>query len=335
MRRLWTLLAVVVLPATMATAVAPGPARAGGIPRTYHGVDLGDLGGGWTIPMALNNRDEVVGYSAVAGTSHPFFWRAGKLIDLGVLPGSSSTGSANSSGVAYDINDRGQVVGTTDAGAFLWYRGAMTPLRASGSVLSSAHGINNRGQIVGTYVNPHGEAHGYLWQRGRITDLGAIAPVDVNDRGEILADRWVEGTGYRACLWRHGRVTDLGIRMAVAINNQGWIVGLNSTAYATRAVLWRSGTLTELPTLGGRSNWAQAINDRGQVLGTSRSATDETHAFIWEQGRAIDLSTRGVLLETIPRQKRPGDVAGINNHGHLVANLGQPSHWPGPGVLFR
>lgn len=131
----------------------------------------------------------------------------------------------------------------------------MTPLRAFGSVLGSARGINNRGQIVGSYLAPDGAGHGYLWQRGRVTDLGAIFPVD--------------------------------------------------------------------------------LNDRGQVLGTSRTATGELHAVIWENGRTIDLSTHGVLVETIPRQKLPGDVVGINNHGHLVANLGQPNHWPGPGVLFR
>jgi probable HAF family extracellular repeat protein len=323
---------VVLLPVATATAFTSGPAYADPAPAVYHAVDLGGLGGSWTLPSALNDRDDVVGSSATVGnTYHPFLWRAGTMTDLGVLPGSEENW-----GVARDVNDRGQVVGTAGAGAFLWDRGVLTPLRASGLALYSAEAINDRGEIVGSYLLPSGgRAHGYLWQQGRVTDLGEIDPVDINDRGEILAGRSADGSTYRACIWRKGHVTDLDFGTPVAINDRGWAVGVTVTPdYATRAVLWRSGTTTELGTLGGTSDWSTALNDQGQVLGTSRTANGELHGVLWQHGRTIDLSTHGVVLETVTGQATPGSLTGINNRGHLTGDLALPPDWSGPGVLF-
>lgn len=329
MRRFWTVMNVAMLPAAMATAVIAGPADAHPVPAAYQVVDLGALGGSWTYPSAINNRDEVVGFSATAdGVNHPFLWRAGTMIRLGAPSGSTAEW-----GVARDINDLGEVVGTASTGAFLWKEGVMTELRGT----DSAEAINNRGQIVGSYMLPSGgRAHGYLWQRGARTDLGEIDPVDINDRGEILAGRSVDGYGYRACIWRRGHITDLDFTSPIAINNRGWVTGITVPPdYSLRAVLWRFGITTELGTLGGTSDQPTAINDQGQVLGSSRTASGELHGVIWQNGRVIDLATRGVVLETITGQAMPGSLADINNRGHIVGELALPPDWSGPGVLFR
>lgn len=330
MKRLSTVLSVALLPVAMATAVFEGPAQASPAPPAYQATDLGSLGGGWTIPTAVNNLDEVVGSSLTAALgSHPFLWRAGTMVDL-------ASSSAPSWGIAQDINDRGQVVGTGDAGAFLWDRGVWTALFEPGALISSAEAINNASQVVGTYYPSAGNRqHGFLWQRGKLTDLGYLIPVDINDRGEILAYRTVPETAYPACVWWHGRVTELGFDRPVAINNLGWVTGITPAGDAYRAVLWRSGHITQLGTLGGTDDASVAINDRGQVLGTSRTANGELHGVIWQNGRTIDLSTRGVVLETVTGQATPGRLTSINNRGHFTANLALPPEWDGPGVLFR
>jgi probable HAF family extracellular repeat protein len=334
MRRFWAVVAAVLLPVTMATTVVSGPASAH-LARAYHAIDLGTLGGPWATPFAVNNRDEVVGVSATADRqNHPFLWRRGTMIDLAAAPG-----SAGWQGNARDINDRGQVVGAViGGGAYLWDHGVITELTAPGFNVYSAEAINNRGQIVGSFNLPEGgPAHGYLWERGTMTDLGEIDPVDINDRGQILAGRYVRLFEYRATVWQRGHLTDLDeVDSPVAINNRGWVAGLVVPPDSTvRAVLWRSGTLTRLGTLGGTDDRPTSLNDRGQVLGTSVTASDVVHGVIWEHGRTIDLATRGVVLQATPHQGMRGSVYDINDRGHLTADLASPPDFSGPAVLLR
>lgn len=71
--------------------------------------DLGHLGGGYSIAHAVNNHAEVVGYSTIAGGARRAFrWTIGGMKDLNsLLPGGSGWVLSE----AWDINDRGQIVG--------------------------------------------------------------------------------------------------------------------------------------------------------------------------------------------------------------------------------
>jgi len=88
------------------------------------------------------------------------------------------------------------------------------------------------------------------------------------------------------------------------INGSGKIVGSS----ANHAFLWDHGVVTDLGTLGGNLSVANAVNDLGQVVGESNTATGEKHAFLWEQGVMTDLGTAG---ET-------SAAHGINNLGQIV-----------------
>jgi probable HAF family extracellular repeat protein len=73
-----------------------------------------DLGPGWHIPSAINNRGQVVG----SGEGHALLWEDGVTTDLGTLPGDVSSR-------ARSINELGHVVGysSTEPGytrATLW-----------------------------------------------------------------------------------------------------------------------------------------------------------------------------------------------------------------------
>ncbi|HEX6076839.1 MAG TPA: hypothetical protein VFZ32_16430 [Micromonosporaceae bacterium] len=66
----------------------------------------------------------------------------------------------------YGINNRVQIVGYTELGAFLWERGRMTTLPRLVST-TGAYDINDRGQIVGfSAIYPDGtNYHAVLWTR--------------------------------------------------------------------------------------------------------------------------------------------------------------------------
>src|SRR5262249_52062669 len=57
-----------------------------------------------------------------------------------------------------------------------------------GGYPTEAHAINDRGQVVGTALVASGGNRAFLWESGRMTDLGYenVVPVDINDQGQIL-----------------------------------------------------------------------------------------------------------------------------------------------------
>ena len=74
------------------------------------------------------------------------------------------------------------------------------------------------------------------------------------------------------------------------------------------AFLWQNGKMTDLGTLGGRSSNPRAINERGQVVGESFTASGTVHAFLW-QTRKDDRprhARRGIEQRGRDQRPRPG-----------------------------
>jgi probable HAF family extracellular repeat protein len=155
-------------------------------------VDLGTLGGNVTFAQAMNAHGDVVGYSGTQSLSNPsdpnqvnhafLVPFGGKMIDLGVLPGTTQS-------AALGINDQGQVVGISGTGylplgvatnltsshAFLYQNGVMTDLNTlvpiSGITLTAALAINNQGQILADGVDSKGDLEQFL-----LTPAGESVP---------------------------------------------------------------------------------------------------------------------------------------------------------------
>jgi probable HAF family extracellular repeat protein len=221
-----------------------------GPPEAYHAVlwdhgsltDLGTLPGGRVSDAYdINNSGQVVGYATVPRSSYPndedvraFLWDHGVMTDLGAL--------ADGDTIAYGINDVGQVVGLSRAGAhdhaFLWENGVMTDLGSlDGSFAEVGLDIDDTGTVVGVSTVPP-ELHAVVWEAGRIVDLGDLPgatdsqALGIDSRGRIVGTSQPPG---HAFVWQDGVMHDLNdsispasgwvLQSAFDINDSGQIVG--------------------------------------------------------------------------------------------------------------
>lgn len=287
----------------------------------YRCLDLGTLGGRWSLATALNNRGQVVGQSHTAsGQSHAFLWQAGKMQDLGTLGGMWS--------IANGINNRGEVVGSSDLAsgqvhAFLWRAGKMTDLGTLGGTSSVAYGINDRGQVVGLVKWTDAHFHAFLWQEGRMQDLGTFGGANslalaINNRGQIVGR-----THRHAVLWQDGRMQGLGtlgglLSQADALNDQGVAVGsANTDAQDRKAFCYRPDGMQAVEAPDNIESLALGINDRGQIVGMiTPPVSSEGSAYAWlQQGRQKgDLNA----LAEVRGGWHLDRASGINNRGEIA-----------------
>jgi probable HAF family extracellular repeat protein len=126
-------------------------------------------------------------------------------------------------------------------------------------------------------------------------------------------------------LWRDGSIIALtpelppyeGDSFASAINDHGHIVGAidDDSSGSYDGILWVNGSRTVLGGLGGSSTRPADINNAGQIVGASATATGMGHAFLWQNGEMTDL---GVL-----DGDQDSAAAAINAGGVIVGTSGR------------
>ena len=181
----------------------------------------------------------------------------------------------------------------------LW-NGVMTPLPTLGGNNAMALALNNRGQITGVAENGR---HDSKCLSPQVLDFEAV--VWGPNKGEIQGLPPLPGDT---------------VGFALGINDRGQVVGSSGSCANTvvtavglfvgpHAVLWESGSVTNLGSLGGTMGKAGAINNRGEVVGFSSLPGDSAvHSFLWTKEAGMrDLGALGADFL--------GDPAGINNNG--------------------
>lgn len=313
------LAAALLLPAA---GLPPAPASAGGVTVAAH--DLGVLSGDISsIATDANSRGDVVGVSTdLAGENHAVvwrggqihalpgtadrdsaafgvnengavvgrvgqraaLWRGGRLVDLGTLPGGTSS-------QAEDVNAYGVAVGYSNDAAgkvhpVAWWRGEVSVLDLPpGHPTGRAGDVNDRGTVVGAAGLP------VRWVHGVPTLLGAL-PGDTFGEARAVNERNV-AVGFTAgadgvtlpVLWSGDSATALPVLdgtttgAAEDVNRRGTVAGWVQAGGRTRAVLWRSGRLLELSD-STSSGQALAVADAGTTVGWATYGP-AVHATSW------------------------------------------------------
>jgi probable HAF family extracellular repeat protein len=194
-----------------------------------------------------------------------------------------------------------------------------------GGAGSWANGVNNAGQVVGGSYTASGFQHAFFYSNGVMQDLlpGVISSEAsaINNAGQVVGV-----AGGTAFLWSGGELQDLGTLQApynatsyaYAINAAGQVVGSSSSSIGdSHAFLWKDNVMHDLGTLpDGLICEAYGINDYGQVVGYSASATD-TRAFLYRGGAMLDLTS---LVQNLPAGEVLMIAYGINNRGQIIAD---------------
>jgi probable HAF family extracellular repeat protein len=289
--------------------------------------DTGSVFVGWgDCDSPSTNQLEVTMDSNIAITVYfgPSTAYQYEMIDLGTLGGANSW--------AEDINDIGQIVGSSDTSngdqfAFLYEGGSMSSLGSlEASSLSNAHGINNSGQITGEAWIDFGFPRAFLYENGVMSSIGTLSNdfdseswgYGINDSGQIVGESFDFPFGARAFLYEGGSMSDIGglsefnaHDVAFDINDKSQIVGESDTmGTGVHAFLYNGGSMTDLGTLGGFYSRALGINNTCQVVGVSDTGTVGNHAFLYEGGVMTDL---GVLENTYESQ-----ATAINDLGQVA-----------------
>ncbi len=202
-----------------------------------------------------------------------------------------------------------------------------TELGALSGSNGTAIAINDAGLVAGNsrIVNttwPGGVYHAVLWNNGVISDLGTFgggtsSAYGINHHGAIVGTSVFSGdTDFAAFLWENGVMTPIAAAgsTARAVNDLGQVAGNLTPSY--HAAIWYMGVITDLGSLGGPNTYAYAINNLGQVVGSSTNPAQQTRAFLWANGVMTDLGDLGGGFS---------DAWGINNLGQVVGDSYPPA----------
>ncbi len=255
--------------------------------------DLGTLGGPDALPEAMNDRGEIIGWSYTNSTPNsnngyvcppgvptqdPFFWDKSEMVDIGTFGGTC--------GVAIFINDRGQVVGTSNLEgnqahrAFIWTREkGMKDLGTLGGINAEAEWISDSGFVVGRadVSMQNANHHAFRWQNGSMTDLGVLDPwpcstaLSVNSKGEVIGDTGICGVGGGPNFYSQDGQQMLDINTLVLPGSDLHIVDLFS------------------------------INERGEIAGGAVLPNGDEHAIVLVPASAEEIAAANAInVSSVP-----------------------------------
>lgn len=279
----------------------------------------------------LNDKGEVLLKGFDGERQRAYLWRAGELIELTdrIDPNSTQVRPAG-------LNDKGAIVGQIGVSGFLLLKDSVLPIDLGTRVVDPID-INDRGQILGTTDFPeHPGEEDFLLKGTKLAvldplpgDFGTFA-IALNDRGAVTGES-LSVDSVRPVIWEHDTVMEIVLPLAafvaagVDINNRNEVVGtLTLRNGHNEAFLWSEGNVTLLESVSADRPLpiAVSINDCGDIAGTSSTlpiSPPAGIATIWKN--AVPLALNSLVSDADPLKPYVKLIAGyrINNAGQIVA----------------
>jgi probable HAF family extracellular repeat protein len=314
--------------------------------QIYRITDLGPIS-----PTAINTWSQVAGNL----NGHAVIWTPFSTVNLGILPGGSSSN-------ALAINDFAMVVGTADGTGAVISQDPTLPSQECSDLTQPFVWTPGKGMKgLGTIGVP-GEVYWPYW-----CDLQFYGTA-INDLSQVVGYTTFYGDNYQwAFQWTAANGMNLfgssfPPTMVNGVTNTGQIIGQTGVLVG-QATSWKNGVAIGLTDLSGGMNSgfsssANGVSDLGQIVGWSTTVSMETmcnldlvgcpiHAVLWARGGGVsDLGTLpGDTLSTALKVNLGGEVigtsgntlvaqgwggtggSGFNGDGGAIAVIGRPFIW--------
>ena len=188
-------------------------------------------------------------------------------------------------------------------------RYTITDLGTLGGTFSAGNGLNNSASVAGasTLLGDH-SLHAFLWEKGAMSDLGTLGGPNSNTSEFRVLNASDVVTGFSE---------------TTAPDPNGEDACGFGTQLICRPFVWQKGAMTPLPTLGGNNALGIAINNRGEVIGTSETRVRDAcaslflfhfKAVIWGRDHVQALAPLSGDTDTLG--------AAINDRGDAVGTSG-------------